>query len=251
MGEGDLSTTRLGYSLEGAALVGQIACPDVQGKVPGILVIPEAPGPGAHVVRRAAALAKVGYVALAADLHGEGRVLDDPKTVRPTVELLKSQPERLLGRLRAGLEALANVPQVDPARLAVIGYCFGGWCALELGRTGAALRGIAVFHGALNSALADSASKIRGKVLVCTGSADPFVPMTQVTAFCEEMSAAGVDWQVSLYGGVCHGFTSPEAGGIPAPGFGYSASADRRSWAELCSFLGELFDMEGSNGIRG
>ncbi len=242
--------TRLEYSFEGAPFVGQIAYPDVEGKVPGILVIPEAPGPGAHAIRRAAALARLGYVALAADLHGEGRVLEDPKAVRPAVERLKSEPERLHGRLRAGLEALANMPQVDPARLAVIGYCFGGWCALELGRTGAPLLGIAVFHGALNSGLADSANRIRGKVLVCTGSADPFVPMAQVTSFCEEMSAAGVDWQLSLYGGVCHGFTSPEAGGIPAPGFGYSTSADRRSWAQLRSFLAELFDMEGSNGIR-
>jgi dienelactone hydrolase len=246
-----LSTTRLGYSFEGASFCGQLACPDVQGKVPGILVIPEAPGPGAHVIRRAAALAKMNYVALAADLHGDGRVLDDPKTVRPTIDLLKSEPERLYGRLRAGLEALAQVPQVDPERLAVIGYCFGGWCALELARTGTPLRGVAVFHGALNTTQLDGASRFRGKVLVCSGASDPFVPMAQVTAFCEEMSAAGIDWQVNLYGGVCHGFTSPEAGGIPAPGFGYSASADRRSWVELRSFLGEIFDMEENHGICG
>jgi dienelactone hydrolase len=251
MGEAGLSTTRLDYEADGTALCGQLARPEGQGKVPGVLVIPEAPGPGAHVLRRAAALAQLGYVALAADIHGDGRVLDDPKTVRPTVELLKSEPARLLGRLRAGLDALAAVPQVDPQRLAVIGYCFGGWCALELARTGAPLRGVAIFHGALNTSQAAGAGKIGGKVLVCSGSADPFVPAAQVTAFCEEMSAAGVDWQVNLYGGVCHGFTSPEAGGIPAPGFGYSASADHRSWAQLRSFLGELFDMEGSNGIRG
>ncbi len=140
---------------------------------------------------------------------------------------------------------------MDPERLAVIGYCFGGWCALELARTGAPLRGVAVFHGALNTTQLDSAGRIRGKVLVCSGASDPFVPMAQVTAFCEEMSAAGIDWQVNLYGGVCHGFTSPEAGGIPAPGFGYSASADRRSWVELRSFLGEIFDMEENHGIRG
>jgi dienelactone hydrolase len=245
-----LSTSPLGYEFEGARFRGQLACPDVQGKVPGILVIPEAPGPGAHVIRRVAALAKLGYAALAADLHGDGRVLDDPKAVRPTVDLLKSEPERLYRRLRAGLDALAQVPQVDPQRLAVIGYCFGGWCALELARTGAPLRGVAVFHGALNTLQEGGAGRIRGKVLVCSGSADPFVPAAQATAFCEEMSTAGVDWQLNLYGGVCHGFTSPEAGGVPAPGFGYSATADRRSWAELRSFLGEIFDMEGSNGIR-
>jgi dienelactone hydrolase len=250
VGEIALSTTRLGYSFEGARFCGQLARPDVQGKVPGILVIPEAPGPGAHVIRRAEALAKLNYVALAADLHGDGRVLADPRTIRPTIDLLKSEPERLYRRLRAGLDALAQVPQVDPERMAVIGYCFGGWCALELARTGAPLRGVAVFHGALNTMQKDSAGQIRGKVLVCSGSSDPFVPAAQVTAFCEEMSVAGVDWQVNLYGGVRHGFTSPEAGGNPQPGFGYSPAADRRSWAELRSFLGEIFDMEETNGIR-
>jgi dienelactone hydrolase len=250
VGEIALSTTPLGYRFEGAAFRGQLACPDVQNRVPGILVIPEAPGPGAHVRRRAAALAQMNYVALAADLHGDGRVLDDPKTVRPTIDLLKSEPARLLRRLQAGLEALAQVPQVDPERMAVIGYCFGGWCALELARSGAPLRGVAVFHGALSTTQKNSAGQIRGKVLVCSGASDPFVPSAQVTAFCEEMSAAGVDWQVSLYGGVCHGFTSPEAGGNPVPGFGYSASADRRSWAELGAFLGEIFDLEATRGIR-
>jgi dienelactone hydrolase len=135
--------------------------------------------------------------------------------------------------------------------MAAIGYCFGGWCALELARDGAPLRGVAIFHGTLSSPRVNAAGQIRGKLLVCSGAADPFVPPEQITAFCQEMSAAGVDWQVHLYGGACHGFTSLEAGGNPLPGFGYSELADRRSWAELRSFLGEAFDMEMTYGFRG
>lgn len=245
-----MSTTPLEYLVEGEPFRGQLACPDIQGEVPGVLVIPEAPGLGAHVIRRAVALAQLKYVALAADLHGNGKVLNDPSAIRPTIDSLKSDPDRLYRRLRGGLDALAQVPQVDARRMAVIGYCFGGWCALELARTGVPLRGVAIFHGALNTAQTNSAGRIRGKVLVCSGAADPLVPQAQVTAFCDEMSAAAVDWQVSLYGGVCHGFTSPEADANPRPGFGYSASADRRSWTELCSFLAEIFDMEAIHGIR-
>ncbi len=236
-----MSTTPLRYGADGLSFCSQLACPDVQGRVPGILIFAEAPGVGPHVMRRAAALAQMNYVALAADVNGDGLVFDDPKVMLESINLLKSQPERLYRRLQAGLQALAELPQVDPDRLAVVGYCFGGWCALELARTGAALRGVAVFHGALNSPQEDSASRIRGKLLVCTGASDPLVPLDQVTGFSEEMSAAGLDWQVHLYGGTGHGFTSPEAGSNPRPGFGYSASSDRRAWSELRQFLTEIF----------
>lgn len=238
-----MSTTPLRYSADGQSFCGQLACPDVPGKVPGILIFAEAPGVGPHVIRRAAALAQMNYVALAADVHGDGVVFDDPTTMRAHIDVLKSQPERLALRLQASLQALAQVPQVDPERMLVIGYCFGGWCALELARTGAPLKGVAVFHGALIPSLANSAQQIQGKVLVCSGAADPLVPAAQISAFTEEVSAAGIDWQIHLYGATGHGFTSPEAGNNPRPGFGYSPSADHRSWAALSLFLSEIFDM--------
>jgi dienelactone hydrolase len=243
MGATALSTTPLRYSADDLSFCGQLACPDVQGKVPGILIFPEAPGVGPHVIRRAAALARMNYVALAADVHGEGVLFDDPTTMRANIDQLKSQPERLIQRLQASLHALAQVPQVDPQRMLVIGYCFGGWCALELARTGAPLLGVGVFHGALIPTQANTANRIQGKVLVCSGASDPLVPTEQITAFTQEMSAAGVDWQVHLYGGTGHGFTSPEAGSNPRPGFGYSAASDHRSWAALGVFLNETFDM--------
>jgi dienelactone hydrolase len=243
MGATALSTTPLRYSADDLSFCGQLACPDVQGKVPGILIFPEAPGVGPHVIRRAVALARMNYVALAADVHGEGVLFDDPTTMRANIDQLKSQPERLARRLQASLQALAQVPQVDPQRMLVIGYCFGGWCALELARTGAPLLGVGVFHGALIPTQANTANRIQGKVLVCSGASDPLVPTEQITAFTQEMSAAGVDWQVHLYGGTGHGFTSPEAGSNPRPGFGYSAASDHRSWAALGVFLNETFDM--------
>lgn len=237
------TTTSLRYSADGLSFCGQLACPDVQGKVPGILIFPEAPGVGPHVIRRAAALARMNYVALAADVHGEGVLFDDPTTMRARIDQLKSQPERLVRRLQASLHALAQVPQVDPQRMLAIGYCFGGWCALELARTGAPLLGVGVFHGALIPTQANTAKQIQGKVLVCSGASDPLVPTEQITAFTQEMAAAGVDWQVHLYGGTGHGFTSPEAGSNPRPGFGYSASSDHRAWAALSVFMNEIFDM--------
>jgi len=239
-----MSTTPLQYAADGVTLRGQLACPEGQAKVPGILIFAEAPGVGPHVIRRAAALAQMNYVALAADVYGDGVLFDDPTTMRATVDLLKGNPERLHERLQASLQALAQVPQVESERIAVIGYCFGGWCGLELARTGVPLRGVGVFHGALEPTQVNTAGQIQGKVLVCSGASDPLVPLEQIKTFSEEMSSAGIDWQIHLYGGTCHGFTSPEAGSNPRPGFGYSASADRRAWAALRLFLSEIFDME-------
>lgn len=235
------TTTALEYRADGAIFRGQLAVPEGQGRRPGIIIFPEAPGIGAHVIRRALALARLNYVALAADPHGEGALFVDPVKMRAAVDALKSDPQRLVRRLQAGLSALSDVPQVDQTRLAAIGYCFGGWCALELARSGATLQGVGVFHGSLTTTQQGSASRIKAKVLVCSGSRDPFVPIDQIVAFDEEMTPAGVDWQVSLYAGVQHGFTSPEAGGNSRPGFGYSQIADARAWAELRRFLGEVF----------
>ena len=217
MGATVLSTTPLRYSADDLSFCGQLACPDVQGKVPGILIFPEAPGVGPHVIRRAAALARMNYVALAADVHGEGVLFDDPTTMRANIDQLKSQPERLARRLQASLQALAQVPQVDPQRMLVIGYCFGGWCALELARTGAPLLGVGVFHGALIPTQANTANQIQGKVLVCSGASDPLVPTEQITAFTQEMSAAGVDWQVHLYGAPAMGSPAPRPAATRAP----------------------------------
>jgi dienelactone hydrolase len=251
VGEIVLNTTVLRYHADGRTFCGQLARPDVEGRLPGVLIFPEAPGLGPHAIRRAVALSQLNCVALAADVHGDGALLNDPQSIRASIDELKGNPERLHTRLQASLQALARVPQVDTERMAAIGYCFGGWCALELARDGAPLRGAAIFHGTVSSPRVDSAGQIRGKVLVCSGALDPLVPQEQITAFCREMSAAGIDWQVHLYGGTCHGFTSPEAGSNPRPGFAYSESADRRSWAALRSFLGEIFDMEIPHGLRG
>jgi dienelactone hydrolase len=235
------ATTALEYWVDGSVFRGQLAVPEGPGRRPGIVIFPEAPGIGAHVIRRALALARLNYVALVADPHGDGTLFVDPSQMRAAMVGLKSDPQRLLRILQASLSALIDVPQVDQARLAAIGYCFGGWCALELARSGATLQGVGIFHGSLTTAQLGSANRIKARVLVCSGSRDPFVPIDQIVAFNEEMTSAGVDWQVSLYGGVEHGFTSPEAGAIPGPGFGYSPIADARAWAELSRFLAEAF----------
>jgi dienelactone hydrolase len=186
-------------------------------------------------------IAELGYVALAIDMYGGGRVAgpggDDAMTL---MGALREDNDKLRQHVRAGYDALVARPNVDPKRIGAMGYCFGGLCVLELARMGTPLAGVVSFHGILSTKNPDEAKNITGKILVCTGAEDPLVPPEQVAAFEAEMTKANVDWQVITYGGTKHAFTNPEAGGR-MPALAYNANADARSWDSMRTHWFEVF----------
>jgi dienelactone hydrolase len=220
---------------------GYLALPDGMGARPGILVVHEAPGLDDHMRRRAEMLAGLGYIALAADLYGGGKTAGAPQEAMGLARPLMEDPDTLRRRMRAGLDALSAIENVDRARLGATGYCFGGAAVLELARSGAAVACLVSFHGGLDTKRPAPVGAIKGKILACTGSADPIVPADQVDRFQKEMSDAGADWQVIVYGGAKHAFTNTAADQISLPGFGYSPSADARSWTAMQNLFSEVF----------
>jgi dienelactone hydrolase len=150
-----------------------------------------------------------------------------------------ADPGHIRARLGAALDALKAQPRVDPARLAAVGYCYGGTAVLELARGGADLKAVVGFHSGLGTVRPQDAAAIKGKVLVHIGADDPVIPPDQRAAFEQEMTAAGVDWRMVTYGRTGHSFTNPEADGWAMPGFTYSADSDRRSWASTVELFGE------------
>src|SRR5581483_8216085 len=210
-------------------------------KMPGILVMPEAFGLGVNAKNRADRLAALGYVALAGDPYGNGiETADLQEAIKLATELM-TDPTKFRARGRAGLDKLASLPQVDSNRLAVIGYCMGGTFALELARSGAPVKGVVSFHGGLATQAPAEPGKTKAKILVCHGADDPFVPPAQVNDFAEEMTKAGVDWQLISYGGTVHSFTNPTAATVGNPGIAYNKSADERSWQAMRNFFSEIF----------
>jgi dienelactone hydrolase len=139
------------------------------------------------------------------------------------------------------LEALKSRPQVDSARIAAIGYCFGGMVVLEMARGGADLKGVVSFHGGLATPNPADSRNIKGKVLVLHGADDSFVSPAEIAAFQEEMRRAGVDWQMVIYGGAVHAFTNPDAGRAGLKGVAYNEAADRRSLLAMRDFFDEIF----------
>jgi dienelactone hydrolase len=229
----------LSYSDGETNFLGYLADPEGSGRRPGVLVVHEAPGLNDHPKRRARMLAELGYVALAADLYGNGRVAQKPEESQQLMNPLREDIPTLRRRARAGLDALAKLHCVDPHRLGAMGYCFGGLTVLELARTGAPMAGVVSFHGILSTKTPEDAKNVKAKILACTGADDPLVPPDQIAAFEQEMSKAGVDWQVVKYGGAKHAFTNPEANRPPV--LEYNAAADARSWDAMERFWFEVF----------
>ena len=213
----------------------------ISGKRPGVLVVHEWKGVGPYVKRRAEQLAKLGYIAFAADIYGKGVRLQTNDEAAKVASIYKNDRKLMRARAAAGLEVLKNHKLTDTKRMAAIGYCFGGTTVLELARSGAEIAGVVSFHGGLDTPAPEDAKQIKAKMLVLHGGDDPFVPVEHVIAFQDEMRKGGVDWQMLVYGGAVHSFTVPEAGDDPSRGAAYNERADKRSWEAMKTFFAEIF----------
>jgi dienelactone hydrolase len=237
-----MKTETIEYKDRDVRLLGYLAYDDkLSGKRPGVIVMPQACGPGVHSRTKAERLAAMGYVALAGDYYGNGRELDNLPEAVQLAHSLFGDTSALRRRGMAALDQLASLPQVDSSRLASIGFCMGGNFSLELAREGAPLCAVVSFHGGLHTELPAQKGQVKSRVLVCTGGDDQLVPLEQVNAFQAEMTAAGVDWQVITYGGVKHNFTDPDAARFDNPALEYHKFADERSWNAMAAFFKELF----------
>jgi dienelactone hydrolase len=222
-------------------MVGRLAVPPGEGVVPAVLVAHEANGLDDFQKSRPERFAELGYAAFALDYHGGGRPLTDRAAINARLDELTADVERTRAVAAAGLAVLLAQPRADPSRVAAVGYCFGGTLVLELARSGADLKAVIGLHPGLSTTRPDESANIRGTVLMCIGSEDPIIPVEQRLAFEAEMRAAGVDWQMHLYGGAKHSFTHPRAEEVGSPALQYDEQTDRRSWRDVVALLEEVF----------
>jgi dienelactone hydrolase len=216
-----------------------------KGKRPGVIVVHEWWGITPHVRGEARNLAGQGYTAFVADMYGDAKTADNPKDAGALSGAVMKSPETMQARFDAARAVLMKHPTVDPDRIAAIGFCFGGSVVLNMARAGEDLDAVVAFHAGLGAAGPQAESgKVKAKVLVLNGAADPFVKPDSVDAFKKEMQAARVDLRYVEYPGAVHAFTNPDA---TAKGkqfnlpLAYDAQADAQSKAEMRKFLSAAF----------
>lgn len=205
------------------------------GRRPAVLIVPDWHGAGPHPRARAHMVARRGWLGFVVDVYGQGRVIPEDADAAAEASRYYRDPALLYGRVRAAYDTVAADPDVDPERIAILGFCFGGMAALEFARRGDPLVATASFHGTLIAHDPPDVDRIRGSLLLAAGAEDEAVSDADLLAFEHELrSRADLDWQVVVYAGAPHSFTVP---GTDA----YRPAADRRSWAAFESLLTERF----------
>lgn len=214
-----------------------------EGKRPAVLVVHEWWGLNDYPKMRARELAKLGYIAMALDMYGNGRRAEDPAEAGKLSASIYTNPQLAGARFEAAFRTLKAYPQADTTKTAAIGYCFGGAVVLSMAKSGEDIKGVISFHGSLND-VTPQKGLLKAQVLVCHGADDPFVPQKDVDLFKKQMDSVGAQYNFKAYSGAVHAFTNPNATAIGEKfkiPIRYNAAADTASWNDMKDFFNQLF----------
>jgi len=237
-----MKTTFVPYTDEGTHLEA-FAAHQTDEKRPAVILCHAWKGRDEFICEKAKAVAQWGYVGFALDLYGKGILGQSKEENAALKKPFLDDRSRLQRRLLKAFETARALPYVDPHRIAVLGFGFGGLCALDLARSGADVKGAICIYGHFEPPPPTLIHPIQAKILVLHGSCDPVVPQKELIAFEKEMDAAKVDWQAHIYGGAMHAFATPGAND-PGSGILYNDVAARRAWRSARAFLDEIFTSE-------
>ncbi|MGZ5133718.1 MAG: dienelactone hydrolase family protein [Flavitalea sp.] len=213
------------------------------GKSPIVVVIPEWWGLNDYPKSRAKQLAEMGYIAMAVDMYGNGKIVDNPNDAGAMSGPFYQDPQMAMNRVNAAIAKAKSLPQADTTQVAAIGYCFGGGVLLNAARLGLNVNGVVSFHGSLIGTPVKK-DLLKSQILVCHGLADPFVPEEQAAAFRKSMDSINAEYTFKAYPDAMHAFTNPNATetgkkfNIP---IAYNAAADSASWQDMKVFFGKIF----------
>lgn len=230
------------YEANGTTLKGFVAYDEKKtGPRPVVLIVHEWWGLTDYPRMRAKMLAEMGYLAMAVDMYGEGKLAEDPKAAQAAVMPFYTDPIMAKSRLDAALAKVKTLPQADTTKVIAIGYCFGGSMVLNYAKMGAPVLGVVSFHGGLEGIPPQKGTT--AQFLICHGGADGFVPPAQVEAFKTSMDSAGLSYTFKVYDSATHAFTNPDATekgqkfNMPIK---YDSAADSASWNDMKAFFNRI-----------
>ncbi|MEO7487313.1 MAG: dienelactone hydrolase family protein [Ferruginibacter sp.] len=232
------------YTDGGSTFKGYVAYDEKQqGKRPAILVVPEWWGNNDYNRMRTRMLAELGYIAIAVDMYGDGKIAANPTDAQAYATPFYNDPQLGKSRLEAAAKKLMEYPQTDATKMAAIGYCFGGSMVLNAAKLGMDLKGVVSFHGGLATAPA-TAGSTKAKILVCHGGADKFVSADDIKKFRDNLDSLKVPYTFNVYEGATHAFTNPDATEIGKKfnmPIEYNEVADKQSWNDMKDFFKTIF----------
>ena len=236
-----ITTREIEYTApDGQRLIGYFATPIRDVPVAGVIVAPEWWGRNDYTEQRARELAEHGFAALAIDMYGDKKVTTDVPQASAWMNQTFEQPDTIVNRAQAGLNALAAQPGVNAEKLAAIGFCYGGKVVLDLVRSGADLKAVATFHAVLATGTPAEKGKVKAEILVLHGELDSMVTLDDVASFRQEMHDAEVDHEVIIFADAKHGFSNPladERAKANNVDLGYNAEAERQGLAAMYELL--------------
>lgn len=212
---------------------------NVRGKRPAVLVVHEWWGLTDYPVMRARKLAGLGYIAMAVDMYGDGKIAADPTEAKALAMPFYKDPNMGKANLEAAILKLKGYQQTDKQSISAIGYCFGGSLVLNAAKLGTDLKGVVSFHGGLAGVPADKAL-LKAKILVCHGGSDKFIPESDISGFKHQLDSIGANYKFVVYPNATHAFTNP---GSTATGkkfsmpIEYNQKADEDSWSDMKLFF--------------
>ena len=194
---------------------------------PAIIVIQEWWGVTDWIRQNTDRFAEQGYVSLAVDLY-RGSTATDASVAH---ELMRGLPEdRAMADLKGAFEYLASRPDVDPARIGVIGWCMGGGYSLALATSEPRLAAAVINYGRLVTD-GETIGKIRTPILGNFGGTDRGIPPESVRTFESALKAARVPNEIKIYPAQGHGFMNPNNRE------GYSEEATADGWRRIDAFF--------------
>ena len=231
----------IAYADENQKLEGFLIKPTKKNdKKAAVLLLPAWMGIDNNAKLNATELAKLGYTTFVADIYGIDKRPANTSEAGKLAGFYKTNHATYQKRIQLALDQLIK-SGVNPNKIAVIGYCFGGTGAVEAARANLKVKGIVSFHGGLGRDIARNIAPINPKVLILHGADDFYVPETEIKAFQDEMRTAKADWQMVYYANAVHGFTHVDAGNDNKKGLAYNEKAATRSWKAMLTFFDEIF----------
>ncbi|MEZ5891487.1 MAG: dienelactone hydrolase family protein [Xanthobacteraceae bacterium] len=204
---------------------GFVAMPEGTGPHAAVLLFPGATGTGPTFEKRARELAALGYLAVGIDVYGKGADLSSPEAAGQHFMALLQQPDELRARVLAWVDALAARPDVDAARMAALGYCFGGKCVFELARGGGDVKAVVGFHGLLETHAPAQAGEVKARVVAWCAGQDPYAPVSISRAFAPDGGGLSDCASVTVLLRRALQLSDPDHDGLQ-PGIAYDAVAD-------------------------